>query len=282
MPLLMTIKEALQEAIAQFTGTGSPRLDAQILLAQLLQVDKTYLTAHDDELLSQEAEAAFGELVARRAAGEPIAYILGRKSFWDLNFVVSPAVLIPRPETEHLIEAALEWAKGKTGLVAADIGTGSGAIAVTVAKHAPNITMHAVDISPDALAVARKNAEIHGASIQFHEGSLASPLLAEKLKVDMLLANLPYIRVDEVPKLIVSDYEPVLALDGGEDGLDLVRELLLQARAICKPNALILLEIGMEQGQAVMDFAPKVLAPKELVVIKDLAGLDRIVKLVMG
>jgi release factor glutamine methyltransferase len=278
----MTIKQALQEAMAQFTGTGSPRLDAQILLAELLQVDKTYLTAHDDESLSQEAEAAFGGLVARRAAGEPIAYILGKKSFWDLDFVVSPAVLIPRPETEHLIEAALEWAKGKTGLVAADIGTGSGAIAVTVAKHTPNIRMHAVDISPDALVIAQKNAELNGVNIHFHEGSLASPLLAEKLKVDMLLANLPYIRADEVSKLIVSDYEPVLALDGGEDGLDLVRELLLQAREICKPNALILLEIGMEQAQAVMDFAQMTLVPKELVVIKDLAGLDRIVKLVMG
>jgi release factor glutamine methyltransferase len=277
----MTIREALHEAIAQFTGTGSPRLDAQILLAEVLQVDKTYLTAHDDEPLSQDSETAFGALVARRAAGEPIAYILGRKSFWDLEFVVSPAVLIPRPETEHLVEAALEWAKGKIGLVAADIGTGSGAIAITVAKHAPTVTMHAVDISPDALAIARRNAELNGVNIHFHEGSLASPLLAENLKLAMLLANLPYIRADEISKLIVSDYEPVLALDGGEDGLDLVRELLLQAREICKPNALILLEIGMEQGQAVMDFAQKVLSPKELSVIKDLAGLDRIVKIVL-
>jgi release factor glutamine methyltransferase len=278
----MTIREALHEAIAQFTGTGSPRLDAQILLAEVLQVDKSYLTAHDNEALSQEAEAAFGALVARRAAGEPIAYILGTKSFWDLDFVVSPAVLIPRPETEHLIEAALDWAKGKTDLVAADIGTGSGAIAITVAKHAPNLTMHAVDISPDALTIARKNAELNGVSIEFHEGSLASPLLAENLKLDMLLANLPYIRSDDVSELIVSDYEPVLALDGGEDGLDLVRELLLQTREICKPNALILLEIGMEQGQAVMEFAQNVLSPKELSVIKDLAGLDRVVKIVMG
>jgi release factor glutamine methyltransferase len=275
----MTIKEALAQATAQFTGMGSPRLDAQVLLAYLLQVDKSYLTAHDDDWLGAEIEMAFGELVARRARGEPVAYILGTKGFWDLDFMVSPAVLIPRPETEHLIEEALNWAKGKESLLAADIGTGSGAIAVSIAKHAPNITMHAVDISPDALAIARQNAERHGLALQFHEGSLGSPLIANGIQVDMLLANLPYIRRDEVPQLIVSEFEPVLALDGGDDGLDLVLELMGQVPVLCKPHALILLEIGMEQGQAVVDFAEKTLSPSDARIIKDLAGLDRIVRI---
>jgi release factor glutamine methyltransferase len=275
----VTIREALTQASALFTGMGSPRLDAQILLAHVLQVDKSYLTAHDTDLLSAEAEMAFGELVAWRAAGEPIAYILGTKGFWDLDFIVSPAVLIPRPETEHLIEAALDWANGKTGLVAADIGTGSGAIAVTLAKHAPSIEMHAMDISSEALVIARQNAERHGVAIQFHEGSLASLLIAKGIQVDMLLANLPYIRRDEVPQLIVSEFEPTMALDGGEDGLDLIRELLLQAPKVCKTHALILLEIGMEQGQAVIAFAEKTLSPKDASIIRDLAGLDRIVRI---
>jgi release factor glutamine methyltransferase len=275
----MTIKEALAHATAQFTGMASPRLDAQVLLAHLLNVDKSYLTAHDRDYLSDEQEMAFGQLVARRAAGEPVAYILGKKAFWDLEFIVSPAVLIPRPETEHLIEAALEWAKGKGELTAADIGTGSGAIAVTIAKHLPKAKMHAVDISPDALAIARENAAINGVSIEFHEGSLAAPLIAKGVKLDMLLANLPYIRHDEIPNLSVSEFEPIVALDGGEDGLDFVRELLRKAPVICKPNALILLEIGMEQGQAVLDFAETQLFLKSASIIKDLAGLDRIVRI---
>lgn len=275
----MTIKEALAEAMAQFTGMGSPRLDAQLLLAHILGVDKSYLTAHDTDFLSDEQEMAYGELVARRAAGEPVAYILGKKAFWDLEFIVSPAVLIPRPETEHLIEAALEWAKGKEGLVAADIGTGSGAIAITVAKHGLNLRMNAVDISSAALAIARENAKENSVAIEFHEGSLAAPLIEKGIKVDMLLANLPYIRHEEIPTLAVSAFEPVLALDGGEDGLDFVRELLKQVPEVCKPNALILLETGMEQGQAVIDFAQNLLAPKSASIIKDLAGLDRIVRI---
>lgn len=280
--MIMTIREALIQATAQFTGMGSPRLDAQILLATVLGMDKSFLSAHDDEDLSQAQEEAFGALVGRRAAGEPIAYILGKKAFWDLEFVVTPAVLIPRPETEHLIEAALDWAKGREDLVLADIGTGSGAIAVTMAKHLPKAMVHAVDISAAALAIAKKNAELNAVVLSFHEGSLGQPLIEAGIRLDMLLANLPYIARDEVPALAVSEFEPSLALDGGADGLDFVRELLRQAPNICKDEALILLEIGMEQGQAVLDYAAQVLPLKSAAIIKDLAGLDRIVRLELG
>ena len=139
--------------------------------------------------------------------------------------------------------------------------------------------MHAVDISPAALEVAKSNADLHKVEIQFHEGSLAKPLIEKGLKLDLLMANLPYIRADEIPNLDVSEFEPHLALDGGADGLDLVRELLHQVPLVCKADALILLEIGMEQGQAVLDFANAILSPKSASIIQDLAGLDRIVKI---
>ena len=256
------------------------RLDAQILLCHILQVDRAYLIAHDDRILTEDETTQFGALLTRRAEGEPIAYILGKKEFWDLEFILSSAVLIPRPETEHLIEAAFDWAKDKDHFHAADIGTGSGAIAVTIAKHT-NATMYAVDMSRDALTMAQRNTDRHNVNIQFYQGSLAQPLIQQGIKVDLLMANLPYIPSGDMPNLEVTKHEPNLALDGGEDGLDLVRELLLQAPQVCHPDALILLEIGMEQGQAVLDFAKTHLSPTEAFVIKDLAGLDRIVSITL-
>ena len=275
----MTIREVLQSAYQRLSAFESARLDAQLLLAHVLEVDKAYLLAYDERLLSNGESARFELLLQRRIAGEPIAYILGTKGFYDLDFIVTPDVLIPRPETEHLIEAALTWAKGKTGLIAADIGTGSGAIAVTFARHAPQAQVHVVDVSQAALAIAQKNAEKNQVQIQFHRGSLAQPLIDAGIRVDLLMANLPYIRSDEMPQLAVSQHEPYLALDGGVDGLDLVRELLRQVKHVCHDEALILLEIGAEQGQAVLDFAEKTLAPKQATIIKDYAGHDRIVSI---
>ncbi|MGB7337728.1 MAG: peptide chain release factor N(5)-glutamine methyltransferase [Phototrophicaceae bacterium] len=274
--MVKTIRDALQIAYQQLHPSHTKRLDAQLLLCHLLNVEKPYLVTHDDRILSNQEITDFQALIARRQNDEPVAYILGYKHFWDLVFAVSPAVLIPRPETEHLIEAALEWVKGKNELIVADIGTGSGAIAVTIAKHT-NATVYAVDISPAALEIARKNATDNQVDIHFHEGSLASPLIEQAIKVDLLLANLPYIRADVMPDLPVTKHEPSLALVGGEDGLDLVRDLILQIPQVCNPNALILLEIGMEQYQAVREFAEAHLVTKDIRIIKDLAGLDRIV-----
>lgn len=272
------IRDVLQEAYKQLQHIPTSRLDAQILLCHVLGVDRPYLIAYDDRVLNSEEKSQFQTLIERRANGEPIAYIVGKKHFWDLEFVVTPAVLIPRPETEHLIEAALSWAKGKNNFSAADIGTGSGAIAVTIAKHT-KAKMFAVDVSEDALSIAQMNADKSDVEIQFYQGSLAQALIMECIKIDLLMANLPYIRSDEMPELAVSKHEPALALDGGDDGLDLVRELLLQVPDVCNPDALILLEIGMEQGQAVIDFANEHLILKNVSIIKDLAGLDRIVKI---
>ncbi|MGJ3237332.1 MAG: peptide chain release factor N(5)-glutamine methyltransferase [Anaerolineae bacterium] len=275
---MLTIQQALTAGYQQLVDSSTPRLDAQILLCHVLDVEKPYLITHTDQVLTASQHTRWQALLARRAQGEPIAYLLGYKDFWDLRFAVSSAVLIPRPETEHLIETALAWLKGQSGIHVVDVGTGSGAIAVTVAKHS-TVTMHAVDISADALAIARANAEHHGVAVQFYQGSLAQPLLDQQQMVHLLLANLPYIASDEVPQLAVSVHEPPLALDGGVDGLDLLRALLRQVPQVCHPGALILLEIGNTQAQAVLDEAHTYLSLKEARIITDLAGLDRIIYL---
>lgn len=277
---MMTIRNALQQAIERLHRSPTARLDAQVLLCHVLGVEKPYLIAHDDRMLTADEVAQFNALIVRRENDEPIAYIMGHQEFWDLDFLVTSSVLIPRPETEHLVELALDYAHKLDSCIAVDIGTGSGAIAVTLAKRS-QARVFAVDISEDALAIARKNAEKNAVDIEFFHGSLAQPLINQGIKVHLLMANLPYICSDEMPELAVTKHEPSLALDGGDDGLDLVRELLLQAPVVCHPNALILLEIGMEQGQAVVDFANEHLAPKSAKIIQDLAGLDRIVKIVM-
>lgn len=276
---MQTLREALRSATEQLVTSSTPRLDAQLLLCHLLGVEKPYLFAHDDRQLTAAETERYEALVRRREAGEPIAYIVGTKGFYGLDFAVTPDVLVPRPETEHLVEAALAWAEGNDNLVAADIGTGSGAIAVSVKHHAPELRMHAVDISAVALAIAQENAAHHAAEITFHQGSLAEPLLQAGIQVDLLLANLPYIPSETTQQLAVSQHEPHLALDGGEDGLDLIRQLLGQVPTLCHAGALVLLEIGAEQGAAVIEFAQHELELAEASVLPDLAGLDRVVRL---
>jgi len=275
----MTIRQHLQKAQERLIQSQSARLDAQLLLCRVLGVEKSYLVAHDDRLLTDEEAAHYADLLARRQQGEPIAYILGTRGFYDLEFVVTPAVLIPRPETEHLIEAALEWSQDRQKLTAADIGTGSGAIAVTFARHRPQAEVHAVDISNDALAIAQKNARNNRAAVHFHQGNLAQPLIDAGIRIDLLMANLPYIRQGEIPDLAVSKHEPLLALDGGEDGLDLVRELLRQVPLVCAADGLILLEIGAEQGLAVLEATRIILPTASAAILKDYAGQDRIIRI---
>jgi release factor glutamine methyltransferase len=274
-----SISDALRDARARLAPVSdSASLDAQILLCEAMGVERGYLLAHPEALLDREGRERFEALVARRAAGEPIAYILGRRGFYDLDFTVTPDVLIPRPETELLLEAALAFAQTRHACVAADIGTGSGALAVTLARHAPHAEVYAVDVSVAALAVAQGNAERHKAKVTFLQGDLLTPLAAQGVRLNLLMANLPYIASDEVPQLDVSRYEPVLALDGGANGLTLVRRLLADAPALLNPGALVLLEIGADQGAAALTLAQTMLRPRRAEVLKDYAGLDRIVR----
>lgn len=273
-----TLHDALTDARARLAHLPTPRLDAEWLLCHLLDVPQSYLIAHSTDLLPDDQRAQYDALVTRRASGEPLAYILGEVGFYGRTFTVSPAVLIPRPETEHLIEAALSALKRWPQPIIADIGTGSGAIAVTLAAECPQATVYATDISPHALAIARQNASRHQVDVTFFEGDLATPLLPDlRGKVNLLAANLPYIVHDEVPTLDVSQHEPTLALDGGPDGLDLVRRLLGQVPQLCTNDATILLEIGADQGQATAQIARSLLGEVSIRIEKDYADLDRLV-----
>lgn len=283
---MTTIARALSHAQSQLASSSTPRLDAQLLLEDVLRndglnVNRAYLLAYGDVELTQAQATHYQTLIDRRAQGEPVAYIRGRVGFYDREFIVTPAVLIPRPETELLVEQAIEWAREHNIQHAADIGTGSGAIALTVAAHVPTLTMHAIDISEAALAIARQNAaQQNSQNVTFAHGDLAQPLIAQSIRVPMLLANLPYIASNVMPTLDVSRHEPHLALDGGADGLDDIRRLLAQVPQVCQHGALILLEIGADQGVAVADLAQS-LNPQSVAVLPDYAGHDRIVKIVI-
>lgn len=271
-----TIRAALRRARAALAPADTADLDAQVLLAQVLGVERAFLFAHGETPLEAKQWLRYQTLLRRRAAGEPMAYILGVQGFYDLALTVAPSVLVPRPETELLLEEALRLTKDSPGARAADIGTGSGALAVTFARHRPQCEVYASDISAQALAVARQNAEAQAARVRFFLGDLAQPLIERGLKVDLLMANLPYIASDELNKLAVSRWEPRGALDGGPDGLAYIRELLLQAPLVCRAGACVLLEIGADQGAAVTQFIRDLLGA-DCSVLKDYAGLDRIV-----
>ena len=274
-----TIKAILQDAYMRLDAvSSSPRLDAQLLLAEALQVSRAHVLAHQERDLTADEAAHIANWIDRRANGEPVAYILGRRAFYDREFTVSADVLIPRPETEHLIEAALAFINGRA-LHAVDVGTGSGAIAITVKGNVPETTMYAIDISEAALRVAQANAQTQTIDVNFIQGDLLTPLVERGVAVDLVMANLPYIKTDVLRTLSVKDYEPELALDGGDDGLDLITRLVEQVPLVCKPGGLLLLEIGADQGEAVKALVEERLSAKQIDIIHDLAGLDRIVRI---
>ena len=270
-----TIRAELRWARTQLGFADSPDLDAQVLLAHVLNVGRAFLFAHGERQLSEAQSSAFHAAVARRAAGEPVAYIIGTKGFYDLDLIVTPAVLIPRPETELLLEEALRFIPDERPRTAADIGTGSGALAIAFARQRPQCTVYATDISADALAVAGRNAERHHAAVRLLRGNHAQPLIDQGIQVDLLMANLPYIATDVLRRLPVSRYEPSGALDGGADGLECIRELLTQIPLVCRSGALVLLEIGADQGRAVTALLQERLGTRSRV-LPDYAGLDRI------
>lgn len=274
---MVTIRDALLGAQRRFRPiSDSPGLDAHVLLGEVLRVERAYLLAYPEQPLTETQTHQFEAMVRRHADGEPVAYILGRRGFYDRDFIVTPDVLIPRPETELLLERALAFVANRPNAVVADIGTGSGALAVTLATHAPQATVYAVDISEAALGVARRNAEQYDIAerVAFLQGDLLEPLIRRGIRLDLIMANLPYIASDEVPRLAVSRYEPVLALDGGPDGLVLVRRLLDQLPDVLTNDGLALFEIGADQGPAALE-----LVEGRGTVYQDYAGLDRILEI---
>lgn len=282
----LTIHDALttgRRIIASVSRSSA--LDAQLLLAHILDVDRAYVLAYGERALKPEQADQYRRLVNRAASGEPLAYILGKRAFFDRDFVVTPDVLIPRPETEGMVERALAWIRAhKPDAHAIDVGTGSGAIAISVAANARACEMHASDVSAAALVVARRNAELHDLAdrVTFWEGDLLTPVIEQGLRFDVILANLPYIPHEVIAGLDINvrDFEPDVALDGGGDGLDLIRRLLDQIQAAGNPDALVLLEIGADQGAAALELA-RAIQPTTASLHKDLAGLDRMIEIIL-
>ena len=271
-----TIHAAFRRARTELTQSDSPELDARVLLAHVLDVEPAFLYAHSEDPLNPAQRSAFQAALARRAAGEPVAYIIGQKGFYDLDLITTPAVLVPRPETELLLEEALGYAAPDRRIAVADIGTGSGALAIAFARQRPRSKVYATDISIDALAIARLNADRYGVGLKFLPGNLAQPLIDTGIQIDLLMANLPYIASAELNRLAVSRHEPRVALDGGEDGLNCIRELLTQIPYLCRAGAKVFLEIGADQGGAVTQLIQDGLGLSSRI-IRDYAGLDRIV-----
>jgi release factor glutamine methyltransferase len=237
-------------------GAESPRLDAEVLLAHVLDFDRVQLYTHFGEDVAERDRAAFRELVRRRAEGAPVAYLVGRKEFFSLPLAVTPAVLIPRPDTETVVVEFLSRWKARDGVRAVDVGTGSGAIALACAHQHKTARFLATDLSDEALAVARANAQALGLAdrVEFRRGDLLEPAAGEG-PFDAILSNPPYIPTAVIPTLEpgVRDYEPHAALDGGADGLRVVSRLIEQAAPRLKPGGDLILEIGTEQERPVRE-----------------------------
>lgn len=273
----VTVREALAAATRAVAGLpdGSPRLEAEVLLSEATGWPRTHLIAWPERTLDSAARTAFERLVARRRSGEPLAYIRGRQAFWDLELRVTPDTLIPRPETELLVEVALTAAGAESRHRVADLGTGSGAIAAALARERPHWLVIAVDRSAAALAVARANfTELGLSSCLAVRGDWLSPLGTHSL--DLILANPPYVPAGD-PHLERGDlrFEPRGALAAGPEGLDAIRAIAGEARRCLGPGALLAVEHGFDQGPAVRRlFAKQGLAGAET--RRDLAGLERV------
>ncbi|MEW5722217.1 MAG: peptide chain release factor N(5)-glutamine methyltransferase [Thermodesulfobacteriota bacterium] len=262
-------------------GLDTPRLDAEVLLADLLGLSRVQLYLNFDRPLDAGEQVGFRERVRRRAAREPAAYIIGRREFYSLDFKVNPQVLIPRPETELLVDEALDLAHKRwpgRELVLADVGTGCGAVAVALAVRLPSARLYAVDASAPALTTARENAARHQAAdrIFFAQGDLLAPLPAD-LSFHLIAANLPYVPRSAFDRMSpeVRDYEPRLALDGGQDGLDLIRRLAAKARDRLRPQGAVLLEVWPDHAGPIRRLADE-LGYARVRIIPDLAGRDRV------
>ena len=284
----LRVREIITVATNRFQQEGclDPKLDAELLMMHMLHVDRSWFFTHAADPLSDETCEDYFKLVDRRASGIPVQYIIGSQEFMGLRFYVDESVLIPRQDTELLVETALEELKTMKkpalgSLEVLDLCTGSGAIAVSLGYYDSRIKVTATDISPAALKTAKKNAGGYNLNINFQEGDLWEAIgynekkQKGKKQFDMICSNPPYIPSDVIPGLMreVKDHEPMLALDGGQDGMDLYRRIFEKAGWFLKPQGVMLLEIGHDQGELIVALAEEHGFSCE--VLKDLAGHDR-------
>lgn len=276
--MLKTVQGRLQEKLE---SEQIARLEAEILIGHILEMDRVRLLTYIDRIMTAESIMGVNAVVARRLTGEPIAYITGFKEFMGLDFLVNKNVLVPRPETEFLVERAIALARQRKNPVIVDMCTGSGAVAVAAAVHIPYATVYGTDISEEALLIAMENAKKHNVSdrVSFFSGdgwqSLPDSLYGE---IDALLCNPPYVCREDIGNLMsdVRDFEPHLALDGGDDGLDFYRKIIPDLKDWLKKGGLAVFEVGVGQAESVMTML-KSSGMNNIVVSMDYAGVPRTV-----
>ncbi len=280
----MTLGEALAQAAKDLAANGidDARLEAELLLRHILGLDRVALYTSLEQTVTPEQAAAFSALIQRRITREPAAYITGHKEFFGLDFQLARSVLIPRPETELLVEKAIDLAGTvfTQSCLIADVGTGCGAVAVALAVNLPHARIYATDISSAALEISSSNCLRHDVSdrVTLLQGDLLGPLPEP---VHLIVANLPYVRRSELVELSpeISKFEPHLALSGGADGLRMIGRLMGQAGRNLLPSGAVLLEIAHDQGQAVCEMARRYFPDSEIGVVVDFSGLDRVVSI---
>jgi release factor glutamine methyltransferase len=282
----VTLREALRQAEARIAFRNIPdaRIEAELLLMHCLSIRKAELYARLGEPLPAAIGREFEALVERRLRHEPAAYILGKHEFYGIELYVDPRVLIPRPETELLVETALAFVEQRFGgerpCFVVDVGTGSGAIAIALALHLPQARIYATDASSGAIDVARLNCSRHGVEgrVELLMGDLLEPL---SRPVDVIVANLPYVKDADIPQLMpeIRDFEPVAALAGGADGLDKVRLLLAQAKDNLLPRGAVMLEIGLGQAEEAVSLAKRHFPEGKVDLLKDFAGIERVLRI---
>lgn len=275
-----TLQQLLHDAVTKLSEAeiDTPTLNAEVMLSRAMKCSRTDLLVHQILQVPYNSKKKFEKWVYRRSKREPLAYIIGEREFYSINFEVTPDVLIPRQETEILVEVAIQYLKILCNPIIADIGVGSGAIAVSVAKNVPDCIVYGTDISDEALDVSRRNADSAGVGGRVHlsKGDLFEPLAG--MIMDMIVSNPPYIPSDDIDKLQpeISKYEPRQALDGGPDGLDQIRRLAAGASTYLKKNGIIAVEVGAGQSDSVIAmFEEK--GFRNVRSEKDYSGIERVV-----
>jgi release factor glutamine methyltransferase len=285
LPETVTIAEAITHAAAQLAARQVPdaRRDAEVLLGHVLGRDRAWLVAHYPDPLDGQNAEDYAAVLSRRAAREPLQHILGTQEFWGLTFAVTPAVLIPRPETELVVEAALAHLQRSEAPLIVDVCTGSGCIAVSLARELPRARVFALDRSEAALAVAQENARRNGAAdrIRFLAGDLFDPLEELDLagRADVITANPPYIRSDELASLQpeVRDFEPELALVAGPRGMEIAERIIRSAPAHLRSGGVLIMEMGVGQAEELRIITEHTGAFGKIDILKDLAGIERVI-----